>query len=90
MGDVGDKAQTFWDRHARHDPLRAILSDPTKTWRRWDLRSFLETGKREVSLLMYQLRALNVEVDSKAALDFGCGVGRLTLPLAAYFDRVVG
>lgn len=90
MGDLDDKAQTFWDRHARHDPLWAILSDPTKTGRRWELRSFLETGKREVSLLMYQLRALNIDIDRKAALDFGCGVGRLTLPLAAYFDRVVG
>ena len=26
----------------------------------------------------------------KAALDFGCGVGRLTIPFAAYFDRLVG
>jgi SAM-dependent methyltransferase len=90
MADLRTKEQTFWDRHARHDPLWAILSDPTKTGRRWDLRSFLETGRREVSLLMYQLRALNVDVDRKAALDFGCGIGRLTQPLAAYFERVVG
>jgi len=90
MAELATKEQTFWDRHARHDPLWAILSDPTKTGRRWDLRSFLETGRREVSLLMYQLRALNVEVDRKAALDFGCGIGRLTQPLAAYFERVVG
>ncbi len=90
MADPGEKEQAFWDGHARHDPLWAILSDPTKTGRRWDLRSFLETGRREVSLLMHQLRALGVGVDRKAALDFGCGVGRLSQPLAAYFDRVVG
>jgi SAM-dependent methyltransferase len=90
MANLDDKEQVFWDRHARHDPLWAILSDPTKTGRRWDLRSFLETGRREVSLLMYQLRALKVDVDRKAALDFGCGVGRLSQPLAAHFQRVVG
>lgn len=82
--------QAFWDRHAKRDPLWAILSDPTKAGRRWDLPGFLETGKREVSLLMYQLRALKIEVDRRAALDFGCGVGRLSQPLAAHFDRVVG
>lgn len=90
MADLNEKDQTFWDRHARRDPLWAILSDPAKTGRRWDLQSFLETGRREVSLLMYQLQALDVAVDRRAALDFGCGVGRLSLPLAAHFDRVVG
>jgi SAM-dependent methyltransferase len=82
--------QTFWDEFARYDPLWAILSDPTKAGRQWDLPRFLETGKREISLLFYQLRALGLEVERKAALDFGCGVGRLSQPLAAHFQRVVG
>lgn len=90
MGDDVVSEQAFWDRFARHDPLWAILSDPSKAGRRWDLRSFLETGRREVSLLMYQLRALGLSVRRDAALDFGCGVGRLTQPLAGHFDRVVG
>lgn len=90
MPDQGNSDRVFWDHLARYDPLWAILSDPSKTGRRWDLRSFLETGRREVSLLMYQLRALAIEVPREAALDFGCGVGRLTQALAAYFDRVVG
>lgn len=89
MADSQD-GQAFWDRHARRDPLWAILSDPAKTGRRWDLHSFLETGRREVSLLMYQLRALNLDVDRRAALDFGCGVGRLSQPLTEHFERVVG
>ncbi len=82
--------QTFWDDFARYDPLWAILSDPTKAGRQWDLPRFLETGKREISLLFYQLRALGLTVGRRAALDFGCGVGRLSQPLAAHFDRVVG
>ncbi len=82
--------QTFWDEFARYDPLWAILSDPTKAGRQWDLPRFLETGRREISLLFYQLRALGLAVERTAALDFGCGVGRLSQPLAAHFDRVVG
>src|SRR6478672_7553917 len=90
MADLANGEQAFWDEHARRDPLWAILSDPSKAGRRWNLRDFLETGRREVSLLMYQLRALDIGVNRKAALDFGCGVGRLSQPLARYFDRVVG
>jgi SAM-dependent methyltransferase len=87
---MAESEQAFWDGHARHDPLWAILSDPARAGRRWDLRGFLETGRREISLLMYQLRALGIQVDRRAALDFGCGVGRLSQPLAGWFDRVVG
>jgi SAM-dependent methyltransferase len=90
MADQVNSERAFWDHLAGYDPLWAILSDPSKSGRRWDLRRFLETGRREVSLLMYQLRALCIDVRREAALDFGCGVGRLSQPLATYFDRVVG
>jgi hypothetical protein len=48
----------FWERAARRDPLWAVLSDPSKRGRRWDLPAFFETGSREISLLLYQLRRL--------------------------------
>jgi SAM-dependent methyltransferase len=82
--------QAFWDDLARYDPLWAILSDPAKAGRQWDLPRFLETGRREISLLLYQLRALGLAVERRAALDFGCGVGRLSQPLASHFGQVVG
>jgi len=85
-----DRERAYWDRQARFDPLWAILSDPSKAGRRWDLQAFLETGRREVSLLMYQLKTLGIDVARESALDFGCGVGRLTQPLATFFDQVVG
>lgn len=85
-----DGIREFWERHARRDPLWAVLSDPTKKDRGWDLRQFLETGAREISLLMYQLDDLHIVVSRQKALDFGCGVGRLTLALADFFDEVTG
>jgi SAM-dependent methyltransferase len=50
----------------------------------------METGEREISLLLYQLKQLRLEVDRGAALDFGCGVGRLTQALARRFESTVG
>ncbi len=80
----------FWERAAQIDPLWAILSDPTRHGRRWDLPSFFETGRREISLLLYQLRQLGHSPRPCRALDFGCGVGRLTQALGATFADVIG
>ncbi len=85
-----DHTGNFWERQARRDPLWAILSDPTKKGRKWNLRQFLETGAREISLVMYLLGELRVVVSGRKALDFGCGVGRCTLALGDYFDERCG
>jgi SAM-dependent methyltransferase len=58
--------------------------------RRWDLKAFFETGRREISLLMYQLKQLEHLPTPGRAFDFGCGVGRLSQALAAHFADVVG
>ena len=88
--DLND-LQTTWDAQGRADPLWAILSDPSKKGRRWDAHEFFATGVRQVESLIAYLRALpGAELGSRAALDFGCGVGRLTQPLAEYFTEVVG
>lgn len=80
----------FWERHAQHDPLWAILSDPSKKGRKWDLPEFFETGAREISIVLYRLAEFDVAVDRGSALDFGCGVGRLTQALAGHFSQAVG
>jgi SAM-dependent methyltransferase len=82
--------QEFWERHAQRDPLWAILSDPVKKGRKWDLPEFFETGTREIAVLLYRLAELEIPISLGTALDFGCGVGRLTQALAAHFDQAVG
>jgi SAM-dependent methyltransferase len=79
-----------WERQARLDPLWAILSDPAKKGRKWRAADFFETGREEISVLMFRLRVLGIPVAHDQALDFGCGIGRLTQALAPHFDRVAG
>ena len=82
--------QTTWDGLGGADPLWSILTEADKKGRRWDTAEFFATGAREIDALMTDLRSLGRSPGRRAALDFGCGVGRLTQPLTKHFDAVVG
>jgi SAM-dependent methyltransferase len=79
-----------WSALGRRDPLWAIVSERSKRGGRWALPEFLATGGLDVDAILATAHALGRPVSHRAALDFGCGVGRLTLPLALAFERVVG
>lgn len=82
--------QRTWDELGRTDPLWAVLSWPDKRGGRWDLDEFLATGVREIDEMLSAVEALGIAPTLGHALDFGCGVGRLTQPLAARFERATG
>ncbi len=82
--------QEKWNEFGETDPLWAILAEPEKRGNKWQLEEFFATGQRLVDELMKNLRSLGMEVSRGRALDFGCGVGRLTQALAPYFDEVHG
>src|SRR5216684_1150160 len=90
MTDVLDESQKFWDAHAARDPLWAVLSDAGKDERKWNVGRFFQTGVNEMALVFYQMESRGIEVAPGSAMDFGCGVGRLTQALAQRFERVVG
>jgi SAM-dependent methyltransferase len=79
-----------WDAHARSDPMWAILTDPSKQGNRWEAAEFFQTGVQEIAQVLEYLRALGLAAPTRRALDFGCGVGRLTQALAAHYDEVHG
>jgi SAM-dependent methyltransferase len=90
MSDTLGQSRQFWDSHAQSDPLWAILSDPVRKGRRWDLDRFFQSGVDEVFLILHQLRSRDIGVPRRRALDFGCGVGRLSQALTAHFARIDG
>ena len=86
-----DKLRNTWEGLARRDALSAILTDDARTGGRWDLVQFMATGAAEIETVLGHLSRIGHPPDTHGtALDFGCGVGRLTQALARRFDSVVG
>jgi ubiquinone/menaquinone biosynthesis C-methylase UbiE len=79
-----------WDSLGREDPMWAILSDPTQHGNKWDTEAFFATGREHVADAVARLEQLEAMPPKGRALDFGCGLGRLTQALAGYFDKVDG
>ena len=79
-----------WDDLATVDPLWAVLSVDEKRNGGWDLQAFLATGEAEVEHILATAAKLGRPARRERALDFGCGVGRLSRALARRFDETVG
>lgn len=89
--DLLDGVARVWEAQAQADPLWAVLSEPDRRGRRWDLQAFMATGREQVAATLARFDALGAERTSRQlAVDFGSGVGRLTQPLADYFEHVIG
>lgn len=83
--DLGES----WDEQGRIDPMGAIIS-PRNKKDTWDIDEFFATGQRTIDALMEYIKSLGINVARGKALDFGCGIGRLTQALAPHFDEVHG
>jgi SAM-dependent methyltransferase len=79
-----------WEEMAAVDPLFAILSDTEKRFSKWDMESFFLTGEQEISVLVEQMGRLALPKCRKTAIDFGCGIGRLTRALRRTFPNSIG
>jgi 2-polyprenyl-3-methyl-5-hydroxy-6-metoxy-1,4-benzoquinol methylase len=79
-----------WTSLGKQDPLWAILSDPQKKGNRWQKDEFFEAGRQDIERLLKKLESSGFSISFGKALDFGCGVGRLTQALAEKFESVDG
>lgn len=82
--------QRHWDAFGEQDPMWAILTDPARKGRRWTAEEFFATGVAEIEGLMAEARGFGLPMARRRALDFGCGLGRLTQALADHCDEAVG
>ncbi len=82
--------QRHWDAFGQHDPMWAILTDPARKGGRWTADEFFATGVTEIGAVMAEARALGLPAQRRRALDFGCGLGRLTQAMAVHVDHALG
>lgn len=74
-----------WEEMAK-DPLWAVLAGK----RDWDVDEFFATGEADVRSLLTIAERLGLPKSRTRALDFGCGVGRVTRQLAGHFEECWG
>ena len=58
--------------------------------RRWDPEQFFRSGETEIADILEYAGDRGQGINPGKALDFGCGVGRLTQALCSHFDQVLG
>ena len=82
-----------WKTFGENDPYFGVFSDPKYAGRTLSepLRAdFFRSGDDHVRDLIEILEDCFGDIATGSALDFGCGVGRITQALAKRFDAVVG
>ncbi len=80
-----DRTAGEWEELARREPYFPVLTDEGVR----DV-DFLKTGEEDIVILLGAIASiLGRDPPLAAVLDFGCGAGRLTLPLARRATQVV-
>lgn len=83
-----------WEDWGRLDPYFAVLTD--ERFRRGQItdaarKDFFESGFTHVRHILAKIRQhLDPNFKPSVSLDFGCGVGRVSLALASISDKVIG
>lgn len=85
-----DHTRQTYEKLGRDDPFYAVLTVPQFRHNKWDPKEFFANGEREIAGVMQYLDGLKLGIARNDALDFGCGVGRLSQALGDHFTHVVG
>jgi ubiquinone/menaquinone biosynthesis C-methylase UbiE len=85
-----ERQEQDWNELAQLDPMWAILTSPGKRFGRWDTDEFFATGTAEADAFLSHVAPFERPQERGRALDFGCGLGRMTRALATHFDECIG
>lgn len=85
-----EQLRDSWNELAAKDAFQAVLTRSAASGPRWDRDAFFRTGLDEVEFIRHRIRSLGVVSGSARALDFGCGLGRVTQALCRHFEQVDG
>ena len=84
-----DKA---WEKFGSEDPYFGVLAEERFTSEKIDANrdAFFESGRATIAHILGRYEGRFGSLPRCRALDHGCGVGRLALPLAEEFAELVG
>jgi SAM-dependent methyltransferase len=89
-----DDTDASWSWFGKHEPYFGVLTQDQYRSSRLEpaaIEAFYESGRNHVDRVMEIAEArLGALADTGTVVDFGCGVGRLLLPLSRRFDRAIG
>jgi len=91
---IRDESDVSWEKWGRENPYYGVLSQDKFRQKNLDRdrkAEFLASGATHIERVTRLIAArFGPPGSRKAALDFGCGVGRLVIPLARYYEKAVG
>jgi 2-polyprenyl-3-methyl-5-hydroxy-6-metoxy-1,4-benzoquinol methylase len=93
MRVYGDSTDDVWKTYGRDDPYFGVLAHAEYTRANLsdeNLEKFFQSGEAGIAELLSSIEQSGISLRTGRALDFGCGVGRLAIPLAKRFREVIG
>src|SRR5712692_10529315 len=86
--EIQRQMQEDWDRRAREDARYYVAF----ARRRQTAEEFFATAREVLDAVEIELRQFPASTDPRelAALEIGCGPGRLMAPLSRLFGRIIG
>src|SRR5437867_56261 len=85
-----DDVGWHWNELGRQNPFGAVIAPSGEQSPEREIDDFFASGRADITRLMCELARLAPQLRRGSALDFGCGVGRLSRALAEHFDTVMG
>lgn len=83
-----------WEKWGKKDPYYGVLTDNkfrTKNLNPDIKKEFFETGRNDISHVTEVIKLFfNPKFSPQKALDYGCGTGRLVIPLSQIAKNVIG
>src|SRR5580765_8311271 len=83
-----------WEWFGKNQPYFGVLVEAKYTNEQLNeeaKKNFFATGKAHVDFVLETIKKhFDADFSIQRALDFGCGVGRLSIPLSATCTQVVG
>ena len=91
---LSDNSDDSWRQYGKNDPYFGVFSADRfrgKNLNEATLKEFFDSGETQIDEVLQAARLhVNGGMATDDALDFGCGVGRLVLPLAKRFGGATG